>query len=288
MSLMKKITSPEAVTFFNGEWFEGSPAVIKPKDHGFWLASNVFDGARSMLGRLPDLDLHCRRLIQSARIMGMSPNISAKEIEALAREGVTKFSEDTELYICPMFYPSSGFIVPEPESTEFLIHFSVSPLPPPDGFSACSTRFRRPSLDTAPTEAKASCLYPNVARGVSEARSKGFDTAVVLDPNGNVAEFSYANLFIAKDGVVHTPAINGTFLNGITRQRIIALLTNAGYQVVERAISFTELLGADEIFGTGNYAKISPCTRLEDQPIRSGPIYSHARELYLEFTIDCG
>lgn len=285
---MAKINPGESVTFFDGDWKEGSPAVIKPRDHGFWLASNVFDGARSMLGRLPDLSLHCQRLIKSAEIMGMMPKISADEIEALAREGVRKFRTDEELYICPMFYPSGGFIVPDPESTKFLIHISVSPLPPPDGFSACSTQFRRPSREMAPTEAKASCLYPNVARGLSEANSKGFDTAVVLDPNGNVAEFSYTNLFMVKDGVIHTPKINGTFLNGITRQRTIALLRNNGYEVLERAISYNELFDANELFGTGNYAKLSPCIQIEDQNFLPGPIYSRARELYIEFTIDCG
>ena len=285
---MAKIIPGESLTFFDGNWKEGSPAVIKPRDHGFWLASNVFDGARSMRGHLPDLSLHCRRLTQSAEIMGMKPKISAEEIEALAREGVSKFPANSELYICPMFYPSGGFIVPDPDSTVFLIHISVSPLPSPDGFSACSTQFRRPSRYMAPTEAKASCLYPNVARGLAEAKGKGFDMAVVLDPNGNVAEFSYTNLFMVKDSVVHTPGINGTFLNGITRQRTIALLENSAHKVIERAISYDELFDADEIFGTGNYAKISPCIQIEEKRLEPGPIYSRARELYFEFAMDCG
>ena len=96
----------------------------------------------------------------------------------------------------------------------------------------------------APTGAKASCLYPNVARSVGEAQEKGFEVGVVLDPSGNVAEFSYSNLFMVKDGVVSTPVINGTFLNGITRQRVIKLLRDDGFEVVERTIDFPELLGA--------------------------------------------
>ena len=285
---MAKSEASNAVTFVDGQWYDGSPAVIKPRDHGFWLASNVFDGARSMIGRLPDLDLHCQRLIQSAEVMGMVPTVTAEEIATLAREGVNKFAEGTELYICPMFYPDGGFIIPDPASTKFLLHISVSPLPAPDGFSAFQTQFCRPAREMAPTEAKASCLYPNVARGLSEANAKGFDTAVVLDPNGNVAEFSYTNLFMAKDGVIHTPEINGTFLNGITRQRTIQLLRQGGYEVMERIIAYEELLGADELFGTGNYAKISPCTRIEARELLPGPIYIRARELYFEFAQDCG
>jgi len=285
---MAKTEPGDAITFADGDWHEGSPPIVRPRDHGFWLASNVFDGARSLAGMLPDLDLHCQRLTRSAKIMGMNPTMSAEEIQALAREGVKKFPPDSELYICPMFYPSGGFIVPEAESAQFILHISISPVPEPQGFAATMTRYRRPSRDMAPTEAKASCLYPNVARGVAEVASKGFDAGVVLDPNGNVAEFSYTNLFMVKGGTVHTPGINGTFLNGITRQRTIALLRQGGYTVEERAIDYEELLDADELFGTGNYAKVSPCTRIEDRELQPGPIYSRARELYFEFARDCG
>lgn len=285
---MAKSEPGEALTYVDGDWHEGSPALIRPREHGFWLASNVFDGARSIGGLLPDLDLHCQRLVRSAEVMGMRPTVDAAEIEALSRQGVAKFDASSELYICPMFYPSGGFIVPDPESTRFVLHISVSPLPAPEGFSAGLTRFRRPSREMAPTEAKASCLYPNVARGVAEVTARGFDTGIVLDPNGNVAEFSYTNLFMVKDGTVHTPGINGTFLNGITRQRTIALLRQGGYDVEERAIAYEELLDADELFGTGNYAKVSPCTRIEDRELQPGPVYTRARELYFEYARDCG
>jgi len=284
---MAKSDAGAALTFVDGDWHDGTPELIRPREHGFWLASNVFDGARSMAGTLPDLDLHCQRLIKSAHLMGMAPDMSATEIEALAREGVAKFPTDAELYICPMFYPTGGFIVPEPDSARFILHIAVSPVPEPQGFSAGLTKYRRPSRDAAPTEAKASCLYPNVARGVTEVAVRGFDVGVVLDPNGNVAEFSYTNLFMVKDGTVHTPAINGTFLNGITRQRTIALLRQGGFEVAERAIAFEEVLAADELFGTGNYAKVTPCTRIEDRELQPGPVYRRARELYFEYAKDC-
>ena len=135
----------------------------------------------------------------------------------------------------------------------------------------------------APTEAKAACLYPNVARCLREAQAKGFETAVVLDPNGNVAEFAYANLFAVKDGVVHTPVANGTFLNGITRQRVIALLRGDGVEVIERSIDFADVLAADELFGTGNYAKVAPYTRIEGPGPTSRPDGRRARELYFKF-----
>jgi branched-chain amino acid aminotransferase len=186
-----------------------------------------------------------------------------------------------------MFYAEAGFVVPDPSSTRFVLTVYEAPLPEPVGFSACLSSFRRPARDMAPTEAKASCLYPNVARVGREAAHKGFDTAVVRDPNGNVAEFAYTNLFFAKDGVVHTPAANGTFLNGITRQRIISLLRGTGVEVVERGIDFSELLAADEVFASGNYAKVQPCIRLEGRELPTGPMYAKARALYFEFARSC-
>ena len=186
-----------------------------------------------------------------------------------------------------MLYPTGGFITPEPESTEFILHIGESPLPSPDGFSACRSSFRRPARDMAPTDAKASCLYPNVARSVHEANEKGFDTGILMDPIGNVAEFSYANLFLVLDGTVHTPSINGTFLNGITRQRIIQLLREDGIEVNERSVTLEELSQANELFATGNYAKIMPCVRFEDHALQIGPIYERARDLYFRFAENC-
>ncbi len=280
---MAKAHTGRTITFANGKWHDGEPQLLRPQAHGVWLSSMVFDGARAIAGKTPDLDRHCARLIASAGVMGLAPDRTAEEIEGLAKEGVAKFANDAELYICPMFFAEEGFITPDPETTRFVLNVIEAPIPEPTGFRACLTRYRRPARDMAPTAAKASCLYPNVARGVAEARGKGFDVGVVLDPNGNVAEFSYTNLFMVKDGVVRTPAINGTFLNGVTRQRIIAELGEAGHTVDERSIDFEELLDADEVFATGNYAKVVPCTRVEDRELQPGPVYTLARELYFKF-----
>jgi len=271
------------IAYVDGQWVEGNPRILGPKSHAVWLGSTVFDGARAFKGVAPDLDLHCARAVRSAEIMGLAPTLSGPEIEDLAWQGIAKFPKDTELYVCPMFFAEEGFIVPTPESTRFVLTISPAPIPAPDGFSACLSSFSRPAANMAPTEAKASCLYPNVARTVAEAAAKGFDTGVVLDPDGDVAEFAYANLFMAKDGEVHTPAPNGTFLNGITRQRVIKLLKGDGFAIHERSISFAELQQADELFGSGNYYKVAPCTRLEERNLQPGPIYTRARELYFAF-----
>lgn len=273
----------KAITWLDGRWHAGNPMAMGPMTHGVWLGSIVFDGARSVRGLVPDLDRHMARACVSARLLGLEPMLTPGEICELALDGVRRFDARAELYICPMFWADEGFAIPDPASTRFALSLYEAPLPENPGFTACLSSFRRPARDAAPTDAKASCLYPNVTRVVREANQKGFDTAAVLDPCGNLAEFAYTNLFLVKDGRAHTPAINGTFLNGITRQRVIQLLQDAGVAVVERAILPQELTSADEVFATGNYAKVQPCLGFEDRQLPPGPICQLAQKLYWDF-----
>lgn len=272
----------KAWTYIDGRWVEGNPPVLGPMSHATWLSSIIFDGARAFEGVTPDLDLHCQRAVRSAENMLMKPMLSAGEIEEIAREGVRKFPKNAELYIRPMFFAEGGWIDPDPTTTRFMCSVYESPLPK-GGFSACVSQYRRPSPETAPTDAKASCLYPLAGRIMMEAKNKGFENAIVRDLNGSVAEFATANLFFVKDGAVHTPQLNGTFLPGVTRARIIDLLRKAGHKVEERAVKLKEVLEADEVFSSGNYAKVQPCTRVEDRHLQPGPVYKRARELYWEF-----
>ncbi|MBV9522157.1 MAG: branched-chain amino acid aminotransferase [Alphaproteobacteria bacterium] len=273
----------KALTYIDGIWHDGNPPILGPMTHAMWLSSIVFDGARAFEGVTPDLDKHCERAVQSAKHMGLAPMLTAGEIHELARDGVRQFPRGAELYIRPMFWAEEGFIAPLPESTRFALSVYESPMPSAKGFAACLSSFRRPAPDMAPTNAKASCLYPNSGRAISEALGKGFDNAVVLDPSGNVAEFATANLFIVKDGIAHTPAANGTFLAGITRSRVLHLLRKAGIGVHERTVSFGEVQNADEIFSVGNYGKVLPVTRLEKRDLQPGPIYTRARQMYWEY-----
>ncbi len=271
------------LTWHDGRWLEGNPPLLGPMDHSWWMASTVFDGARSIASRAPDLDLHCRRVVASARVMGMRPPIEAERIEALCWEGIERFAPDAELYIRPMFYFTEGFLRPEAAGTRFLLTMFVSPLPEWRGVTACRVPFRRPVPDMALTDAKASSLYPNVIRSMEAARAKGYDTAIVLDGLGNVAEFATNNLFIAAGGTVRTPAANGTFLAGITRSRVMALLSGAGVRVEAATLTIADVLAADEAFLTGNYSKVLPVTRIEDRGYEIGPMARLARRLYMEF-----
>lgn len=153
----------------------------------------------------------------------------------------------------------------------------------PKGFSVTLCPYRRPTQDTMPVDAKAGCLYPNNARALFYAQARGFDNALVCDVLGNVAELATSNVFIVQDGIVYTPIPNGTFLAGITRQRVIGLLRDSGTTVIEKLLTSDDFDIADEIFSTGNYSKVAPVTRFDLQFLRVGPVYKKARSLYWEF-----
>lgn len=281
------IENPKTWTWFDGEWLEGNPPLIGPRSHAFWLGTSVFDGARAFEGVTPDLDLHCARTNRSARAVGLEPTMREEEILEIAKDGLTRFSRDAELYIRPSYWGEVDHprlaIGADPASTRFALSLWEAPMIPPTGISVTLSRFRRPTIECMPTDAKASCLYPNNARTAREARDKGFDNALVLDMLGNVAELASANVFMVKDGVVMTPVPNGTFLAGITRARTIDLLRKAGTPVVEKSLKYEDFLGADEMFSTGNYTKVMPIVRFENRELEPGPVYRLARRLYWDF-----
>ncbi|MBM4188378.1 MAG: branched-chain amino acid aminotransferase [Gemmatimonadetes bacterium] len=276
--------SASSICYYQGRWQVGPVPLMTSESNAAWLGNTVFDGARAFEGVAPDLDLHCQRVVRSAAGLNLRPGLTAGEILALAREGIAQFPPDAALYVRPMFWAETGALAPNPDSTQFALVIMPLPLGDPiKGFTACLSPFRRPGPEQAPTHAKAACLYPLAGMAVAEANRRGFDNALTCDPIGNVAEFSAQNVMIGKDGVCHTPVPNGTFLNGITRQRVIRLLRDAGVEVVERTIRPAEVLEADEIFSTGNHSKVLPCLKYESRVLEAGPIYRRARELYWAF-----
>lgn len=272
------------LTYFKGQWAEGNTPLFGAMDHSVWLGSSVFDGARSIRGHMPDLRLHLQRVINSAERLGLRCPLTVDQMEALVREGVAKFPADAELYVRPLVFGSEGFLVPVAEKSCFALTLFDAAMPDFSGFSACLSSLRRPDASMAPTDAKASALYANSSRAMREAQACGFDNAVMLDSEGNVTEFATANLFlVSADGSVVTPAANGTFLAGITRARVIALLAEAGVPVEQRTVRPEELLTASEIFNTGNYGKVTPCVRYDSRALPAGPVATLARERYFAY-----
>lgn len=274
-------------TYFKGTWHQGDLPVMNAADHGSWLGSTVFDGARFFDGLTPDLDAHCARVNRSAKALMIEPTVETDDMVALVKEGLQGFTQGEAVYIRPMYWAINGDasgIVPTPEETGFAISLEAAPLAAPDAATTLTrTRFRRPVLEDAVCNAKAGCLYPNNARMLAEAKSKGFGNALVADAMGNVAESATANVFMVKDGELFTPVANGTFLSGITRARHIKNLRADGYTVHETVLTFDDFHNADEVFLSGNMNKVTPVTAFDDTTYEIGPVTRRTRELYWDW-----
>ena len=282
-------TGDNILTYFNGTWHKGNVAIINAADHGAWLGSNVFDGARYFNGVAPDLLAHCQRVNRSAEALMMIPNIEPKKMVEIIWDGLNYYEADAAVYIRPMYWAIDGdltAIVPNRETIGFSICLEQIPLAPANASARLTkTKFRRPVLEDAVVNAKAGCLYPNNARMLVEARSKGFNNALVTDAMGNVAETATANIFMVKNGEVFTPIANGTFLAGITRSRHILNLSGAGIKVYEAVLTYTDFESADEVFMSGNMNKVTAVTAFDDCQYQVGPVTKKARELYWEWAL---
>lgn len=260
---------------------------MRAADHGIWQGSSVFDGARYAHGVVPDLDLHCRRVNASAEALMVTPTMDAGEMAAIIRDGLKAYSPAQAVYIRPMYWAVDGGdlgINPAPNSTSFAICLEEVALPPAEFQTTVTrTRFRRPVLEDSVCNAKAGCLYPNNARMLVEARTKGFGNALVADAMGNLAESATANVFLVKDGVVFTPIPNGTFLAGITRSRHIANLRADGVTVVETVLTFDDAHAADEVFLSGNFAKVTSVRAFDETEYKTREMTERARRLYWDW-----
>lgn len=272
-------------TWFNGAWHEGDVPVMRAADHGSWLGTTVFDGARYVDGMTPDLDKHLTRINASAESLMIKPTMSVEDMLEITREGLAPFTD--AVYIRPMYWAIHGGpsgVLASQEETGFCICLEEIPMPAADASATLTTtRFRRPTLDVAVTNAKAGCLYPNNARMLAEANAKGFGNALVQDSHGNVAESATANAFMVKDGEVFTPVANGTFLSGITRARHIANFAADGVTVHETVLTLDDFRAADEVFLSGNMAKVTPVTAFDDRQYQIGPLTRRAREMYWDW-----
>ncbi len=274
-------------TYFDGRWHDGDVSIMRAADHGSWLGTTVFDGARFFDGLTPDLDAHCARVNRSAEALMLTPTVRTDDMVDLIHDGLERFDPGAAVYIRPMYWGidcDETTIGPSREKTGFAICLEQIAMAPPEASTTLTrTRFRRPVLEDSVVNAKAGCLYPNNARMLAEARAKGFANALAADALGNVAETATANVFMVKDGEVFTPAANGTFLSGITRARHISNLAADGTQVHETVLTFEDFHAADEVFLSGNMSKVTPVKAFDDTQYQVGPVTRRVREMYWDW-----
>ncbi|MCK8462952.1 branched-chain amino acid aminotransferase [Aliiroseovarius sp. S1339] len=274
-------------TYFNGTWHEGDMPVMNAADHGSWLGTTVFDGARYFEGIHPDLEPHCARVNRSAEALMITPTVETSTMVDIVKEGLAAYPKGAAVYIRPMYWALEGGdlgVVPKAGATGFCVSLEEIPMAPPTTTTTLTTtRFRRPVIEDAVVNAKAGCLYPNNARMLAEARAKGYGNALVADALGNVAETASANIFMVRDGEVFTPIPNGCFLAGITRARHMANMRADGIKVHEAVLTFDDFRKADEVFMSGNMMKVTPVSEFDGTMYNSGPITRRVRELYWDW-----
>ncbi|MCR0981609.1 branched-chain amino acid aminotransferase [Roseomonas populi] len=262
--------------WFDGHFVPWREARLHVLSHGLHYASAVFEGERAYGGRIFRLRQHTERLFNSARIMGFDIPFSAEAIDAACEETLRR-NGLTDAYIRPVAWRGSERLAVSARGGG--THIAIAAWPWPNlfgedrmrGIALAMAPWRRPSPETAPTEAKASGLYMTGTLSKHAAEEAGFDDALMLDWKGDVAEATGANAFFVFDGEVHTPAPIG-FLDGITRRAVMELARACQMKVVERTIAPEEIGRAEEVFLTGTAAEVTPVRRIGDQDFTPGRV----------------
>lgn len=271
-------------------WYDGQlvpwrDAKTHVLTHGLHYASSVFEGQRIYGGQVYKLAEHTARLFESARILGMKIPYTEEEINNACNE-VAKVQGLENAYMRPVvFRGSETMSVAAPRSK---IHVAIAVWPWPSYFSPEEKRkgirltvsdWRRPAPDTAPTKAKAAGLYMICTISKHAAEDQGFADALMYDYRGLIAEATGANVFFVKDGALHTP-IPDCFLDGITRQSIIALARARQIPVFERHIEPAEMGGFSECFLTGTAAEVTPVSQVGPYSFTPGKLTETMTEDY--------
>ena len=257
--------------WYNGVFTPWKDAKVHVLNHGLHYASCVFEGERVYGGKIFKSDEHTKRLHASAAIMGFKIPFSVEELNRIKNELVAK-QEITDGYMRAFAWRGCEKMAVSAQSNKIHVAIATWPWPPyyseearKAGLKLKFARYQRPAPNTAPIAAKAAGLYMICTISKHEAENDGYNDALMLDYRGFLAEATGANLFLVmKNGELHTPLAD-CFLNGITRQTVIALAQKRGIKVVERHIKPEELSDAVDAFLTGSAAEITRIGSVEDK-----------------------
>jgi branched-chain amino acid aminotransferase len=271
--------------WMDGEMLPWREAKVHFLTHALHYGTQVFEGERAYTGKIFKSREHSERLIRSANIIYMDMQYSAEQICDIKYE-VLKANNLENAYIRAAAWRGAEQMGIDVEGTQ--THIAVAawdwgsyfdPAVRETGISLKSTKWHKPSPNCAPTTAKTASLYNLSCMIKLEVKKDGYTDAFMLDHEGFIAESTGANIFLMRDGVIHTP-IADRFLNGITRQTIIALAKDMGLTVEERRIKPEELDSFDEIFLTGSAAEVTAVGKIDDKTFTVGPITRKLRDAY--------
>jgi len=282
--------------WFDGQYLKWEEAKVPIFVHALHYGTAVFEGIRAYpsddnlyIFRLKE---HMDRLCKSANVYSFTTKFSADELCKAAVDLIRKNGIRESCYLRPLTFVGMHGIdlnvtKNSPTHTTIII-FPFAKYFKGDGISACISSWRRIDDESIPPMAKASGNYLNSVLATQECRRNGYDESILLDRNGYVSEASGENIFVVRNGKLHTPQLSDSILEGITRNTAITIAGELGYDVVERPISRTELYLADEIFLTGTAAEIIAITKIDGNIIgngREGIMTKSIRENYERIVI---
>jgi len=249
--------------WMNGKLIEWRDANVHILTHAMHYASSVFEGERAYNGKIFKSVLHSQRLLKSAKMVDFEIPYSVDEIEK-AKYDALRANKLEDAYVRAVAWRGAGEDMGV-ASLRNPVNLAVATWSwgnyygdaKMKGAKLDVAKWQRPDPKTAPFEAKAACLYMIATMSKHTAEANGCSDAMMMDYRGYVAEATGANIFFVKDGEVHTPTPDA-FLNGLTRQTVIEMLTKMGVKVHERHILPGELEDFSQCWLTGSAAEITP------------------------------
>ena len=271
--------------WFNGEIVPWKEAKVHVLTHGLHYGSSVFEGERAYDGVIFKTTEHSIRFRKSAEIMDFEIPFSVEELNA-AKDKVVALNGGGDQYVRPVAWRGSEMMAVSAQNNK--IHVAIATWAWPSmfdpetkmkGIKLDIADYRRPDPACAPVHAKAAGLYMICTISKHKAEKKGYADAMMLDWQGRVAECTGANIFFTRDGAIHTP-IADCFLNGITRQTVIALAKEQGLEIIERRIMPEELSTFNECFIVGSAAEVTPVAEIGPYSFKPGNISRTMMDAY--------
>jgi len=281
--------------WMNGSLVDWADAKIHVASHVVHYGSGVFEGARcydTLHGPACfRLDAHLRRLLDSARIYRMLPEYDQAALDTAVRETI-KANGFRACYIRPLIYRGYDSLgvspFPCPVETAILIwewgaYFTKEALE--EGLDVKVSTWTRMAPNTLPAMAKSTANYANSQLIKMEASLEGYAEGIALDTEGNISEASGQNVFVVRDRVIHTPPVGSSVLGGITRDSVITIARDLGFEVREQVLPRETLYVADEVFFTGTAAEVTPVRSVDRIQVgagRRGPITAALQEQFFK------
>jgi len=286
---------PTKYIWMDGELVDWDDATVHVLSHGLHYGTGAFEGIRAYetdtgtaVFRLTE---HTQRLARSCKALGIPVDWTVDELVAASKELIA-LNGLTSGYIRPLVFYGTGSMGLNPAGAS--VHTIIATWEwgaylgeegIANGIRVKVSSWRRIGQDSLMPNAKLTGGYVNSVLAKQEALRAGYDEALMLNTEGFVAEGSGENLFVVRNGVIRTPPVTAGVLDGITRESVITLLRDDGYEAIETDITRTDLYYADELFFSGTAAEVTPVREVDDRPVgdgRPGPVTKRAQEMFMD------